>query len=114
MRCGAWAADVATAPWRRGPAPGSREDERALRALARSRTRIALGLTGAVFAVYFGFILAVAFAREALGRLLVPGLSVGIALGASVIVVAWLLTWTYVRWANGRYDAALRALRERE
>ena len=32
-------------------------------------------------------------------------------LGAGVIVVAWLLTWIYVRWANTHYDAALAGLR---
>jgi hypothetical protein len=29
-------------------------------------------------------------------------------LGACVIACSWLLTWIYVRWANTRYDAALR------
>ena len=41
-----------------------------------------------------------------------PGLSLGILLGALVIVASWLLTWVYVRWANAHYDPALRALRE--
>ena len=87
--------------------------EAQLRALARARDCIGFALTAAVVTVYFGFIGAVAFARPVLGRLLAPGLSVGIALGAAVIVAAWLLTWIYVRWANRHYDPALRALRER-
>ena len=87
--------------------------EAELRALARARDRIGIVLTAAVVIVYFGFIGAVAFARPVLGRLLAPGLSVGIALGAAVIVAAWLLTWIYVRWANRHYDPALRALRGR-
>ena len=87
--------------------------EARLHALARARNRIGLGLTAAVVAVYFGFIGAVAFARPVLGWMLAPGLSLGIALGAAVIVAAWLLTWVYVRWANRHYDPALRALRER-
>jgi len=82
-----------------------------LREVARARTRIALWLTAAVVAVYFGFIGAVAFARPALGLLLAPGLSLGIVLGAAVIVVSWALTWVYVRWANTHYDRALRDLR---
>ncbi len=49
---------------------------------------------------YFGFILLVAFDKPLLGRLVVPGLSLGILLGALVIVVAWVLIWIYVRWAN--------------
>ena len=32
-------------------------------------------------------------------------------MGASVILVAWLLIWVYVRWANTHYDAALKKLR---
>lgn len=92
--------------------PTAPDPDTALRALARARTRIAVRLTVAVVAVYFGFILSVAFARPALGRLLAPGLSVGILLGATVIVVAWLLTWVYVRWTNTHYDPALRALRD--
>lgn len=88
------------------------EVEAGLRALAQARTRVATLLTAAVVAVYFGFIGAVAFARPALGWLVAPGLSLGIVLGASVIVASWLLTWVYVRWANARYDPALRALRD--
>lgn len=95
---------------KRAPAP---DLEQRLRTLARERTRVGLALTAAVFVVYFGFIGAVAYARDALGALVVPGLSVGILAGALVIVASWLLTWVYVRWANDRYDPALRALRER-
>ena len=62
-------------------------------------------------AVYVGFILLVAFDKPLLARILVPGLSLGILLGALVIVVAWALIVIYVRWANGHYDEALRAIR---
>ena len=83
-----------------------------LSALAAKQWRIALTLTGAMIAVYFGFILLVAYQRPLLGRLVMPGLSIGILLGALVIVATWLLTWFYVRWANSHYDDALRGLRE--
>jgi uncharacterized membrane protein (DUF485 family) len=92
---------------------GKGDHDAALRQLAGRRTRVALGLTAAVVMLYFGFIAAVAFAGPALGRPIVPGLSVGIAFGALVIVASWGLTWVYVRWANSRYDPALRALTER-
>jgi uncharacterized membrane protein (DUF485 family) len=94
------------------PDPQPQDRHEALRALARARTRLVFALTAAVVVVYFGFIGAVAFARPALGRLVMPGLSLGILLGALVIVAAWLLTLVYVRWANGRYDPALHALRD--
>jgi uncharacterized membrane protein (DUF485 family) len=70
-------------------------------------------LTAAVVFVYFGFVLLIAWAKPLLGVQLVPGLSVGILLGALVIVVSWGLTWVYVRWANKHYDAALDELRDR-
>lgn len=92
--------------------PKPSDPDATLRPLARARTRIAMTLTAVVVAVYFGFILAVAFARPVLARLVAPGLSLGILLGATVIVVAWLTTWIYVRWANTTYDPALRALRD--
>ena len=45
-------------------------------------------------------------------RQLVPGLSLGILLGALVIVTAWILIWIYVRWANSHYDATVTRIRE--
>jgi uncharacterized membrane protein (DUF485 family) len=65
-----------------------------------------------MMAVYFGFILLVAWAKPFLGRQLVPGLSLGILLGALVIVTAWLLIGVYVRWANSHYDQTVARIRE--
>jgi uncharacterized membrane protein (DUF485 family) len=82
-----------------------------LEAVAAARWRIAVSLTVAMMVVYFGFILLVAFNKPLLGTLVVDGLSLGVLLGALVIVAAWALTWIYVRWANRHYDEALRGLR---
>lgn len=81
-----------------------------LRVLAAARWRIALALTVVMIAIYFGFIALVAYDRPLLATLVVPGLTVGILLGAVVIVVSWLLTWVYVRWCNRHYDTALAEL----
>jgi uncharacterized membrane protein (DUF485 family) len=83
-----------------------------LAALSAARWRIAVGLTLAMMAVYFGFILLVAFNKPLLGRLVAPGLSLGILLGVVVILTAWVLIWVYVRWANAHYDAAVARLRD--
>ena len=69
-----------------------------------------MSLTAAMVLLYFGFISLVAFGRPLLAIQVVPGLSLGILLGALVIVASWLLTWIYVRWANEHYDAELRKL----
>lgn len=87
-------------------------DER-LRALAAQRWRLALTLTVVMIVVYFGFIMLIAYGQSVLSVLVTPGLTVGILLGALVIVISWLLTYWYVRWANTRYDVALRELRKK-
>jgi uncharacterized membrane protein (DUF485 family) len=76
-----------------------------------SRRRVAGSLTIAMMVIYFGFILLVAYAKPFLTQLIVPGLSLGILLGALVIIAAWVLIWIYVRWANTHYDTAIAAAR---
>ena len=83
-----------------------------LRLLAAARWRIAIALTLAMMAIYFGFILLVAYNKPFLTRLLAPGLSVGMLLGALVIVSAWVLMFVYVTWANRHHDSAVHAIRE--
>ncbi|HEX9894163.1 MAG TPA: DUF485 domain-containing protein [Gemmatimonadales bacterium] len=85
-----------------------------LRALARRRWRFALGMTGLMILTYFGFILLIAFNKPLVGRLVTPGLTIGILLGALVIAAAWLLTLGYVRWANRVYDPELARIRGEE
>jgi uncharacterized membrane protein (DUF485 family) len=86
------------------------EHERHFRALSQRQGTIAAVLTAVMIVVYFGFVLLIAYNRPLMARLIVPGLSVGILLGALVIVCTWLLTWVYVRWANTHYDSAVDRL----
>ena len=86
------------------------DSDHGLKSLDAARWRVALRLTVAMVLLYFGFIALVAYGRPILAVQLVPGLSVGILLGALVIVASWLLTWVYVRWANTHYDPHLAAL----
>ncbi len=84
----------------------------ALEALAARRWRVAAILTTGVLVAYFGFILLVAFNKPLMGKLLTPGLSLGILLGALVIFTAWALTGIYMLWANNTYDRALHHLKQ--
>ncbi len=88
------------------------EKQRALEALSQAQWRLALVLTFAMMAIYFGFTLLVAWRKPLLATQLTPGLSLGILLGALVIVSAWVLIWIYVRWANSHYDRTVASLRE--
>jgi uncharacterized membrane protein (DUF485 family) len=80
--------------------------------LAARRWKLQVVLTVAMITLYFGFILLIAYDKPLLARLIAPGLSLGILLGALVIVASWLLTLVYVRWANTHYDAGLDGLRK--
>ena len=85
-----------------------------LRKLVQRRWRVGAVLTAVMMAAYFGFILLVAFAKPTAGSLLADGrVSLGIVLGALVIVLAPVLTTIYVRWANKHYDSALDAHRKK-
>lgn len=86
------------------------ELEARLHAVAARRWRIAIWLSVLMLAIYYAFILLVAFNRPLLGTLVSSGLSLGILLGALVIVSAWVLTLIYVNWANNKYDREIHEL----
>ena len=83
-----------------------------LRRLAARRSRLALWLSAVMIAAYVGFILLVAFDKPLAGYPLAGGrISLGIVLGAALIVLAAVLTAVYVRWANRVYDVERARLR---
>lgn len=83
------------------------------REMARKKNAISMVLTAAMLLIYFGFILLIAFKRDLFGGRLAGGITVGVALGVGVIVVSWILTGVYVRWANSKYDAMVETLRRK-
>jgi uncharacterized membrane protein (DUF485 family) len=83
-----------------------------LRRLDAARRKVAGILTTTMMVLYFGFILLIAYDKPLLTMVIAPGLSLGILLGALVIVAAWILILVYVRWANRHYDAAVAGLRK--
>jgi len=76
------------------------------RELVRQKNSISTTLTVIMLAVYFGFILLLAFGRDILAAR-AGAATLGIPLGIGVIIIAWILTGVYVRWANARYDAMI-------
>jgi uncharacterized membrane protein (DUF485 family) len=76
-----------------------------LKDLAKRRTRMTLALAALMATAYFGFIALVAFARPQAKTLLGGRVSVGIVVGASVIILAPVLVAIYVRWANRLSDS---------
>jgi uncharacterized membrane protein (DUF485 family) len=87
------------------------DHEHHFRALTQRHGTVAALLTGLMILLYFGFVLLIAYNKPLMARLLRPGLSVGILMGALVIILSWVLTWVYVRWANTHYDRAVDNLK---
>jgi uncharacterized membrane protein (DUF485 family) len=79
--------------------------------LVASRWRVSLVLSALLFVLYYGYIIVIATNRALLSRRIGEVTTLGIPLGAAVIVGAWLLTAVYVIWANRRYDAEAARLR---
>jgi uncharacterized membrane protein (DUF485 family) len=75
-------------------------------ALVKRRGRLAAILSAIVLVSYYSFMMVVAFSPSILGKPLGEGmtLSVGIPIGAAIIVISWLLTGVYSYFANGPFD----------
>ncbi len=85
-----------------------------LHELVARRWRVGGLLTAVIVIAYFGFILLVAFDKETAGTLIFGDrVSVGIVLGALLIILAPVLIAIYVRWANRSYDPQIQALRDK-
>jgi uncharacterized membrane protein (DUF485 family) len=81
--------------------------------LVAERSRFAWVLTSIMLAIYFGYILLIAFYPGLLARPLSRGTTtIGIPLGLMVIVAVILLTAIYVWRANSRFDALTRKILE--
>jgi uncharacterized membrane protein (DUF485 family) len=81
--------------------------------LVSRRWRLSLALTACLFALYYGYILLIATNKALLSHRIGEATTLGIPLGAAVIVGAWALTAIYVVWANRHYDAEVTRLRRR-
>jgi uncharacterized membrane protein (DUF485 family) len=83
------------------------------KSLVRRRILVSSALTAIMLLVYIGFILSIAFYRDALAIQILPHLPIGLPIGIGMIVFAWLLTGYYTRWANRSYDHHVRDLRNK-
>ncbi len=75
--------------------------------LEGKRSRFALLLTAIVMASYYGMMMIVAFAPEVMRTPISAGstLTIGVPIGAVIIIGSWLLTGWFVNRSNGEFDA---------
>ena len=79
-------------------------DSPAFAELRARRRRTAIVLTTLMLAIYYGFIVAIAFAPQWLAIRISGVITLGIPLGLGVILSAIGLTGLYVRRANREFD----------
>jgi uncharacterized membrane protein (DUF485 family) len=82
--------------------------------LVERRHKLAWSLSALMLAIYFGFILMIAFAPALLGTPIGDGVTtIGIPIGVLVILAAFLLTGIYVYRANATFDPTMEKIVER-
>jgi uncharacterized membrane protein (DUF485 family) len=82
--------------------------------LVSKRSRFVWSLSATMVAIYFGFILLIAFDPALLGRPIDGSIiTLGIPLGLGVILAAFVLTGIYVWRANSEFDAMTKDVIER-
>ena len=76
------------------------------RAFVSMRNNYSIIMTVLGSLAYYGFILLVAFDKEFLAKKVSAGstMSIGVPIGVGVIVFTIVITWIYVRRANGEFD----------
>jgi uncharacterized membrane protein (DUF485 family) len=74
---------------------------------------VSLVLTLLLFVLYYGYIILIATNRQLISRPVSGATTVGILVATGVIAGAWVLTASYVVWANRQYDPAVARLRAR-
>ncbi|HMV19092.1 MAG TPA: DUF485 domain-containing protein [Zoogloea sp.] len=75
--------------------------------LEGKRSRFALLLTALVMVSYYALMMVIAFAPEVLRTPITEGgmLTIGVPIGAVIIIGSWLLTGWFVSRSNGEFDA---------
>lgn len=81
--------------------------------IIRQRNSISLFLTITMLLLYFGFILLIAFQKEALSAKAGGKVTYWIIIGLALIVFAWIITGVYVSWANNKYDVKINEIKNK-
>ncbi|MCL4537211.1 MAG: DUF485 domain-containing protein [Nitrospirae bacterium] len=83
------------------------------KSLAGQKNSISVVLTILELVLYFGFIGLIAYNRPFLSSKLSGAITIGIPIAVGTIVLSWVLTGIYVRWANKKYDLLVKKVKEK-
>jgi uncharacterized membrane protein (DUF485 family) len=83
------------------------------KSLRSQKNSISIILTILELVLYFGFIALIAFNKDFLSQKISGAITVGIPIAVGAIVLSWILTGIYIRWANTKYDSMVKNLRDK-
>lgn len=86
-------------------------DDPDFKELARRKNAISLVLTLVTMLSFYGFVWLLGWQSDWLARKVSGSINRGIPLGIGVIILSWILTGLYVRWANTQYDALVERVK---
>lgn len=81
--------------------------------MVKIKWRVSLILTFAMLAIYFGFILLIAFNKPFLATPIGHNLTLGLPVGIGVLISAWILTGIYTYWANRHHDSRISKIKKK-
>lgn len=90
------------------------EDED-FKALSSQKNTISIILTIMELVLYFGFIALIAFNKPFLAQKLAGegATTIGIPIAVGTIIFSWVFTGIYIFWANTKYDALVKKVKEK-
>lgn len=83
----------------------------AFKRLVRYRWIVSVILTLLLFVMYYGYILLIGYNKPFMATKIGAVTTLGIPMGAGVIVLSWIMTVIYVIWANKVYDVEVKKLK---
>jgi uncharacterized membrane protein (DUF485 family) len=90
-------------------------DDPEFKTLVSQKNAISWVLTALQLLLYFGFISLIAFNKPYLGQKMSEGaaMTVGIPIAVGTIFLSWVFTGIYIFWANSKYDAMVKKIKEK-
>ena|SRR6185295_20124853 len=86
-------------------------ESKEFRSMVGRKWIVSIVLTALLFVVYYGYILLIGTNKPFMAQKIGEYTTMGIPLGAAVIVLAWVLTALYVVWANNKHDVDVEHLK---
>lgn len=83
--------------------------------LVGTKNTVSWILTVLELVLYFGFVALIAFNKPFLSQKLSEGkaTTVGIPIAVGTIVLSWVFTGIYIRWANSKYDDMVKRIKDK-